>query len=114
MADAVVSAQPDQEIFLVSQKAQVFRTSIQEIPPRGRNTQGVILWKPGSSDSVASVELVDQSRMLTFSSIKPDNQTAENESQPTTEKNDQTAENESQPTTEKNDQTAKNEDQTTK
>jgi DNA gyrase subunit A len=85
VADAVVSAKPDQEIFLVSQKAQVFRTSIEEIPPRGRNTQGVILWKPGSSDSVASVELVDQSRLLTFSSSNNDTNTALNESQPNDE-----------------------------
>ena len=67
IADAVVAATADQEIFLVSQKAQVFRTSIEEIPPRGRHTQGVILWKPAGHDSVASVTCVDRSRQLQFS-----------------------------------------------
>ncbi len=68
VADAVVTVSPDQEIFLVSHQAQVFRTSIEEIPPRGRLTQGVKVWKPGNEDSVASVECVDESRRFTFSS----------------------------------------------
>ncbi|MBI4298782.1 MAG: DNA gyrase subunit A [Chloroflexi bacterium] len=47
------------EVFLVSAQAQVFRTELSEIPVKGRDTQGVIIWRPESGDVVASVACVD-------------------------------------------------------
>ena len=48
------------EIFLVSAKAQVFRTELSEISSMGRITQGVILWRPDPGDIVTSVALVNE------------------------------------------------------
>jgi DNA gyrase subunit A len=47
-----------QEVYVVSEKAQVLRTSASEIASRGRITQGVTIFKPESGDSVASITCV--------------------------------------------------------
>ena len=48
----------DQEVYVVSEKAQVLRTSVSEISSRGRITQGVTIFKPEAGDSVASIATV--------------------------------------------------------
>ncbi len=51
----VVSDGHDQEVMLVSTGSQVFRTSLNEIPSQGRDTRGVIIWRPDGDDQVASI-----------------------------------------------------------
>ena len=51
----VVNEGQDDEVMLVSARCQVFRTSLREISLQGRNAMGVIIWRPGSGDEVASI-----------------------------------------------------------
>ena len=46
------------EVYVVSEKAQVLRTSLSEIRNTGRTTQGVRILKPQDGDSVASIACV--------------------------------------------------------
>ena len=54
IASAVVSPE-EEEIVAISKKGQVIRTSIEEIPELGRQTQGVRIMKLREGDSLASV-----------------------------------------------------------
>ena len=52
------------EVYLVSENAQVLRTSLSEISSMGRATQGVTIFKPQPGDSVSSIACVrDLSKM---------------------------------------------------
>ena len=51
----VVNEGKEDEVMLVSGKCQVFRTSLKEISMQGRNTMGVIIWRPDRGDEVASI-----------------------------------------------------------
>ena len=57
LAAAQVIADSD-EVYVVSEKAQVIRTSLSEIRSTGRATQGVTIFKPQPGDSVASIACV--------------------------------------------------------
>ena len=48
----------DKEVYVVSAKAQVLRTSLSEIRSYGRATQGVSIFKPQPGDSVVSISCV--------------------------------------------------------
>ena len=41
--------------MLVSAQSKVYRTSLEGIPTQGRTAGGVILWRPGGTDQVASI-----------------------------------------------------------
>jgi DNA gyrase subunit A len=43
------------EVYVVSEQAQVLRTSLSEIRSTGRATQGVTIFKPEPGDAVASI-----------------------------------------------------------
>ena len=57
VADARV-VDESEEIYLVSEQAQVLRTSLSEVSKQGRNTQGVRIFKPNAGDAVASISCV--------------------------------------------------------
>ena len=57
VAAAEVIADSDQ-VYLVSTRAQVLRTSLSEIRSTGRATQGVTIFKMETGDSVASIACV--------------------------------------------------------
>ena len=57
VAAAEVIADSD-EVYVVSKKAQVLRTSLSEIRSVGRATQGVTIFKPQPGDSVSSIACV--------------------------------------------------------
>jgi DNA gyrase subunit A len=59
LAAAQVIADSD-EVYVVSKKAQVIRTSLSEIRNTGRATQGVTIFKPQPGDSVASIACVGE------------------------------------------------------
>ena len=46
------------EVYLVSEKAQVLRTSLSEIRSTGRATQGVTIFRMDAGDNVASIACV--------------------------------------------------------
>ena len=48
----------DTEVYVVSEQAQVIRTSLEEIRNTGRATQGVTIFKPAPGDKVASIACV--------------------------------------------------------
>lgn len=61
-ARVVLDTQPE-EVMLISSRSQVFRTSLKEIPVQGRDSRGVIIWRPDPGDLVASVAcFVDRDR----------------------------------------------------
>ena len=47
-----------EEVYVVSEQAQVLRTSLSEISNLGRDTQGVTIFKPAEGDAVASISCV--------------------------------------------------------
>ena len=57
IADAQV-IDDGKEIYVVSEQAQVLRTSLSEIRSMGRATQGVTIFKPNEGDAVASISCV--------------------------------------------------------
>ena len=57
VADAQV-IDDSEEIYVVSEQAQVLRTSLSEIRSMGRATQGVTIFKPADGDAVASISCV--------------------------------------------------------
>ncbi len=59
VAAAQVIADSD-EVYVVSEKAQVIRTSLSEIRSAGRATQGVRIFNPEAGDSVASMACVGE------------------------------------------------------
>lgn len=55
-AARVVSDAPDQEIMVISAKAQVIRVTLEDFRVTGRDTQGVIIWRDREPDDhVASI-----------------------------------------------------------
>jgi DNA gyrase subunit A len=58
VAAAQVIADSD-EVYLVSEKAQVLRTSLSEIRSTGRATQGVTIFRMDAGDNVASIACVE-------------------------------------------------------
>ena len=55
-AARVVSEAPDQEIMVISAKAQVIRVTLEDFRVTGRDTQGVIIWRDREpDDKVASI-----------------------------------------------------------
>lgn len=70
VAAAEVIADSD-EVYVVSEKAQVIRTNLSEIrSTKSRATQGVTIFKPESGDSVASMACVREFRLAEDSSKK--------------------------------------------
>ena len=59
VAAAEVIADSD-EVYVVSEKAQVIRTSLSEIRSTGRATQGVRIFNPNEGDTVASISCVGE------------------------------------------------------
>ena len=57
VADAQV-IDDSKEVYVVSEQAQVLRTSLSEIRSMGRATQGVTIFKPAEGDAVASISCV--------------------------------------------------------
>ena len=53
-----------QEVYVVSEHAQVLRTSLSEISSTGRITQGVTIFKAEPGDSVASIACVTDLKHL--------------------------------------------------
>ena len=47
------------EVYVVSEQAQVIRTSLSEIRNTGRDAQGVTIFRPSKGDAVASISCVD-------------------------------------------------------
>ncbi len=50
----------DKEVYVVSEQANVIRTSIEEIRNTGRATQGVTIFKPAPGDKVTSIACVSE------------------------------------------------------
>ena len=57
VADAKV-IDDSKEVYVVSEQAQVLRTSLSEVSNMGRATQGVTIFKPAEGDAVASISCV--------------------------------------------------------
>ena len=51
----VVKEGVDNEVFIVSANSKVYRTKLEGIPTQGRHSSGVIVWRPGPGDKVASI-----------------------------------------------------------
>ncbi len=62
VADAQV-IDDSKEIYVVSEQAQVLRTSLSEIRSMGRATQGVTIFKPAEGDAVASISCVSDLKL---------------------------------------------------
>ena len=56
---AAESVDDSTEVYVVSEQAQVLRTSLSEIRSMGRATQGVTIFKPQPGDKVASIACVN-------------------------------------------------------
>ena len=59
LAAAQVIADSD-EVYVLSEKAQVIRTNLAEIRSTGRSAQGVTIFKPSSGDFVSSIACVGE------------------------------------------------------
>ena len=71
----VVDAQvidDSEEVYVVSEQAQVLRTSLSEIRSMGRATQGVTIFKPSEGDSVASISCVSDLNLIEETATKTD------------------------------------------
>lgn len=55
---AAAIIEDSKEVYVVSEQAQVLRTSLSEIRSIGRVTQGVTIFKPQPGDSVSSIACV--------------------------------------------------------
>ncbi len=69
-------------LFLLTEKAQVLRTNLGEIRSTGRLTQGVILAKPDSGDTISSIRVIanrfETSKELTEQQAQEIEETSEN------------------------------------
>ena len=74
VAAAEVIADSD-EVYVVSEHAQVLRTSLSEIRSVGRATQGVTIFKPETGDAVSSIACVRNLRALDNGEDSPSVQT---------------------------------------
>ncbi len=72
VADAQV-IDDSKEVYVVSEQAQVLRTSLSEIRSMGRATQGVTIFKPAEGDAVASISCVSDLNLRDDDSPKPAN-----------------------------------------
>ena len=63
VADARVIDESE-EVYVVSEQAQVLRTSLSEISNLGRDTQGVTIFKPAEGDAVASISCVSDLNLV--------------------------------------------------
>ena len=70
VADAQV-IDDSKEIYVVSEQAQVLRTSLSEIRSMGRATQGVTIFKPAKGDAVASISCVSDLNLQDEADPKP-------------------------------------------
>ena len=64
VADAQIIDDTKEEVYVVSEQAQVIRTNLSEIRNAGRNTQGVTIFKPSKGDSVTSISCVSDLQLL--------------------------------------------------
>ena len=69
VADARV-IDDSKEVYVVSEQAQVLRTSMSEIKSKGRNTRGVSIFRPSEGDSVASISCVSDLKLLEENAAK--------------------------------------------
>ena len=51
----VVTEGVEDEVLLVSEQCKVYRTNLEGISTQGRHASGVIIWRPGDDDQVASI-----------------------------------------------------------
>ena len=51
----VVTEGVEDEVLLVSEQCKVYRTNLEGISTQGRHASGVIIWRPGGDDKVASI-----------------------------------------------------------
>ena len=64
VADAQIIDDTQEEVYVVSEGAQVIRTSLASISVLGRATQGVTIIRPSEGDSVASISCVSDLQLL--------------------------------------------------
>ena len=64
VADAQIIDDTLEEVYVVSEGAQVIRTSLSTIRVMGRATQGVTILRPSEGDSVASISCVSDLNLL--------------------------------------------------
>ena len=64
VADAQIIDDTKEEVYVVSENAQVIRTSLSTIRVMGRATQGVTILKPSPGDSVASISCVSDLNLI--------------------------------------------------
>ena len=64
VADAQIIDDTKEEIYVVSENAQVIRTSLSTINVMGRATQGVTILRPSKGDSVASISCVSDLNLI--------------------------------------------------
>ena len=81
VAAAEVIADSD-EVYVVSEKAQVIRTSLSEIRSTGRATQGVRIFNPNEGDAVASISCVGEFE-VPQSKVKPSSPAPSDATEPT-------------------------------
>ena len=81
VAAAEVIADSD-EVYVVSEKAQVIRTSLSEIRSTGRATQGVRIFNPNEGDAVASISCVGEFE-VPQSKVKPSSPAPSDAPEPT-------------------------------
>ena len=65
------------EVYVLSEKAQVLRTSLSEIRSIGRVTQGVSIFKPDPGDRVASIACVSLEQQPERQKQQPERQKEE-------------------------------------
>jgi DNA gyrase subunit A len=64
VADAQIIDDTKEEVYVVSEQAQVIRTSLASINVMGRATQGVTILRPSEGDSVASISCVSDLNLI--------------------------------------------------
>ena len=69
-------------MYVVSEKAQVIRTSLSEIRSTGRATQGVRIFNPNEGDAVASISCVGEFE-VPQSKVKPSSPAPSDAPEPT-------------------------------
>ncbi len=70
VADAQIIDDTKEEVYVVSENAQVIRTSLSTISVMGRATQGVTILKPSKGDSVASISCVSDLNLIEEAAAK--------------------------------------------
>ena len=70
VADAQIIDDTKEEVYVVSEQAQVIRTNLSEIRNAGRNTQGVTIFKPSEGDSVTSISCVSDLNLIEENAAK--------------------------------------------